>query len=77
MGSGAQVALFVTPVLVLAAFLIGPAPMPLVFNAYELGAIVLAVLIANYVTHEGESTWFEGVQLLAVYTILGIVFAFA
>jgi Ca2+:H+ antiporter len=76
-GSGAQVALFVTPVLVLAAFLIGPGPMPLVFNGYELGAMVLAVLIAQWVTHEGESTWLEGVQLLAVYVILAIVFAFA
>ena len=37
---------------------------------------MLAVLIANYVTHEGESTWFEGVQLLAVYVILAIVFGF-
>ena len=76
-GSGAQVALFVTPVLVLAAFFIGPAPMPLVFNGFELGALLLAVLIANYVSHEGHSTWFEGVQLLAVYVMLAIVFGFA
>jgi Ca2+:H+ antiporter len=76
-GSSAQVALFVTPVLVLAAFFIGPGAMPLVFNGFELGAVVLAVLIANYVTQEGESTWFEGVQLLAVYLILALVFAFA
>jgi Ca2+:H+ antiporter len=76
-GSGAQVALFVTPVLVLAAFLIGPSPMPLVFNAYELGAMVLAVLIAKYATHRGESTWLEGAQLLTVYVILVIVFALA
>src|SRR4051794_4356550 len=76
-GSGAQVALFVTPVLVLAGFLIGPAPLPLVFNGYELGALLLAAVIASYVSHEGESTWFEGVQLLAVYVIMGLVFAFA
>ena len=36
----------------------------------------LAILIANQVTHEGESTWFEGVQLLSVYVVLGIVFFF-
>jgi Ca2+:H+ antiporter len=76
-GSGAQVALFVTPVLVLAGFVVGPSPLPLVFNGYELGALVLAVLVAHYVTHEGESNWLEGVLLLAVYLILGIVFAFA
>jgi len=76
-GSSAQVALFVAPVLVFASFLLGPEPMALVFNGFELGAVVLAVLIANYVTHEGESTWFEGVQLLAVYVILGLAFFFA
>ena len=69
-GSSAQVALFVAPVLVIASFFMGPFPMPLVFNGFELGAVVLAILIANAVTHEGESTWFEGVQLLAVYAIL-------
>ncbi len=73
-GSSAQVALFVAPVLVFASFVIGPGPMPLVFNGFELGAILLAALIANAVTQEGESTWFEGVLLLAVYTVFGIAF---
>ena len=76
-GSSAQVALFVAPILVLASFVLGPVPMPLVFNGFEMAAMLLAVLIANYVTHEGESTWFEGVQLLAVYVILGLAFFFA
>jgi Ca2+:H+ antiporter len=76
-GSSAQVALFVTPVLVLAGFLIGPGPLPLVFNGYELGAMILSALIAAYVSQEGESNWFEGVQLLAVYAIMAVVFAFA
>jgi Ca2+:H+ antiporter len=76
-GSSAQIALFVAPVLVLVSFVLGPSPMPLVFNGFELGAVLLAVLIANYVTSEGESTWFEGVQLLAVYVILALAFAFA
>ena len=73
-GSSAQVALFVAPVLVFASFLIGPEPMPLVLNGFELGAIVLAALIANQVTQEGESTWFEGLQLLALYAIIAIAF---
>jgi Ca2+:H+ antiporter len=34
------------------------------------------VLIAQAVTHEGESTWFEGAQLLAVYVVLGCTFFF-
>jgi len=76
-GSSAQVALFVAPILVFASFVIGPEPMALVFNGFEVGALLFAVLIANYVTHEGESTWFEGVQLLAVYLVLGLAFGFA
>ncbi len=76
-GSSAQVALFVAPVLVIASFFIGPFPMALVFNGFELGAVLLAVLIANYVTQDGRSNWFEGLQLLAVYTVLGFAFYYA
>ena len=76
-GSSAQIALFVAPVLVLLSFVVGPDPMALVFNGYELGALLFAVLIANLVTQDGESNWFEGVQLLALYAVLGLVFYFA
>jgi Ca2+:H+ antiporter len=76
-GSSAQVALFVAPVLVLASFFLGPHPMALVFNGFELGAVVLAVLIAIHVTNEGETTWFEGFQLMATYVVLGLAFYFA
>jgi Ca2+:H+ antiporter len=76
-GSAAQIALFVAPILVLLSFAIGPEPMALVFNGFELGAILVAVLIAAYVTQEGESNWFEGVQLLAVYAVLALAFLYA
>jgi Ca2+:H+ antiporter len=77
LGSSAQVALFVAPVLVLLSFVFGPDPMALVFNGYELGALLFAVLIGNLVTQEGESNWFEGVQLLSLYAVWGLVFYFA
>ncbi len=76
-GSSAQIALFVAPVLVIVSFFVGPNPMSLVFNGFELGAILLAILIANHVTSDGESTWYEGMQLLAVYAVLGVVFFYA
>jgi Ca2+:H+ antiporter len=76
-GSSAQIALFVAPILVLASFVVGDDPMALVFNGYELGALLFTVLIANLVTQDGESNWFEGVQLLALYAVLGLVFYFA
>ncbi|HET6548621.1 MAG TPA: calcium/proton exchanger [Solirubrobacter sp.] len=75
-GSSAQVALFVMPVLVLISFVLGPFPLSLEFSGLEIGAVLLAVLIAAHVSQDGESTWFEGVQLLAVYVVLGIVFYF-
>ena len=76
-GSSAQVALFVTPVLILTSFLLGPAPMPMVFNGYELAGLAIAAIIANQVTQEGESTWYEGLQLLLVYVVLALTFGFA
>ena len=76
-GSSAQVALFVTPVLVLCSFFLGPHPMALVFNGFELAGLAIAAIIANQVTQEGESTWYEGLQLLAVYAVLALTFGFA
>jgi Ca2+:H+ antiporter len=76
-GSAAQVALFVAPVLVLTSLFLGPFTMPLVFNGFEVAAMLIAVVIANVVTNEGESTWLEGLQLLFVYAVLAITFGFA
>jgi Ca2+:H+ antiporter len=76
-GSSAQIALFAAPVLVLLSFVVGDHPMALVFNGYELVAMLLAILVANFVVNEGESTWFEGLQLLALYALMGVVFYYA
>jgi Ca2+:H+ antiporter len=51
--------------------------MALVFNGFELGAALLAIFIAVHVTQDGESTWYEGLQLLATYAVLGVVFFYA
>jgi Ca2+:H+ antiporter len=51
--------------------------MPLVFNGLELGGVAIAAIIANQVTQEGESTWFEGLQLLLVYVVVALTFAYA
>jgi Ca2+:H+ antiporter len=76
-GSSAQIGLFVAPILVFLSFAFGPAPMALVFNGYELAGLIFAALISTTLISDGESTWFEGVQLLAVYALLGLVFYFA
>ena len=76
-GSAAQVALFVAPVLVFLSFFIGPHPMPLVFNGFELAGLLIALVTANVITSDGRSTWFEGLQLLSLYSVIGVAFYFA
>ncbi len=73
-GSAAQIGLFVAPVVVLLSFVLGPSPMSLVFNPFEIAALLAAALLAPALVADGESTWFEGVQLLALYAVVGIVF---
>ena len=74
-GSGTQIALFVAPVLVFASYLAGM-PMSLVFNPFEIVGVALAVAAVAIVSLDGESNWFEGVQLIAIYMVLAIVFYF-
>ncbi len=74
-GSSLQIALFVAPVLVFVSLLLGN-PLTLVFNQFELIALVSACLIAALVAMDGESNWLEGAQLLAVSIILALAFFF-
>ena len=74
-GSGLQIALFVTPVLVWISVLLGN-PMTLVFNGYELAGLIGAAMIAVLISVDGESNWLEGAQLIALYLMLGISFFF-
>lgn len=75
-GSSIQIALFAAPLLVFLSYVIGPAPMDLVFTPFEVVAVGLSVGIIALITHDGESHWMEGVQLLAVYVMLGMGFWF-
>src|SRR5687768_13366445 len=76
-GSSVQIALFVTPVLVLASLGFGPQPMDLVFVPGLVLTVFFAVLVLGQVSGDGESNWIKGVQLLAVYLILAIAFYLA
>ena len=73
LGSAAQIALFVAPVLVLISQPIGH-PLDLLFDGFEVAGVVIAVGLVNLLISDGETTWLEGVQLLAVYAILGAAF---
>ncbi|MGO4706130.1 calcium/proton exchanger [Microvirga sp. 2MCAF38] len=75
-GSSVQVALFVAPLLVLISLVVGPAPMDLTFPAGMVLIVLLSVLITGQVAGDGRSDWLKGVQLLAVYLILGVTYFF-
>jgi Ca2+:H+ antiporter len=76
-GSSIQIALVTAPVLVLVSYALGH-PMNLVFsNPLELMAIAGSAFAVNSIALDGETTWFEGVMLLAVYVLLAMAFLFA
>jgi Ca2+:H+ antiporter len=72
-GASTQVALFVAPLLVFVSRLVG-SKMDLVFTPFEVVSIVLSVFVASRLTGDGECNWMEGVLLVGVYVIFGVVF---
>jgi len=76
LGSSAQIALVVAPLLALLSYTL-PTPLLLVFNPYEIAALFVAILIAAYAAVEGESTWFKGVQLVSLYMAFVVLFFLA
>jgi Ca2+:H+ antiporter len=75
-GSSIQIALFVAPGLVLLSHFVAAQPMNLVFTPAELVALLLTIFITGQIAGDGDSNWFEGVQLLAVYFMMGVMFYF-
>ena len=72
LGSAAQIALFVAPVLVLLSYVIGPQPMDLQFWPGAVVMIMISTLTASMVTNSGRSAWFVGVLVLMVYFIFAM-----
>jgi Ca2+:H+ antiporter len=72
LGSAAQIALFVAPVLVLLSYVMGPHPMDLQFWPGAVVMIFLATLVAALITSNGRSAWFVGVLLLLIYGVFAI-----
>jgi Ca2+:H+ antiporter len=76
LGSSTQVALLVAPILVFVGAAFGVDGMNLVFSPLEVAAVGLSTVLAAIVTLDGESHWFEGVQLLALYAMVAIAVFF-
>jgi Ca2+:H+ antiporter len=75
MQSSVQIALFVTPVLVFISYPLGH-PLDIVFSPFEILAVALTVAAFSYLVLDGETNWYEGVQLLAVYAVIAIALYF-
>ena len=74
-GSSIQVALLVAPILVIVSYFMGD-PLNLVFTPLELIAVAGVAFSVNAIAADGETTWFEGLLLIAVYAVLGLAFFF-
>ena len=72
-GSSLQIALFVAPVLVFLSYALGR-PMDLEFSLPEIFAVVASIYILFQISGDGETNWIEGIQLLSLYLILGVLF---
>ncbi len=69
-----QIAMFVAPVVLLAAPLLGAGAFTLVLSPLLLASLLLSAVLAVFITLDGESTWYEGVVLLALYTLIAASF---
>jgi Ca2+:H+ antiporter len=76
MSSALQIALFVVPILILISPLLISGGYNLVFTPFELVAVVVTAMIANYVGSDGVCHWVEGAQLIAVYLLVATAFYF-
>jgi Ca2+:H+ antiporter len=48
--------------------------MSLVFEPFELVAMIATLAIASVITIDGQATWFEGAMLVAIFLLLGAIF---
>lgn len=72
LGSSTQIALLVAPVLVFVGAVMLVPGMNLVFSTFEVIGLSVAVITSAIITLDGESHWFEGLQLLALYAMLAV-----
>jgi len=72
--SPVQIALTVAPIVCLAAGFLGQPGFDLVLSPLLLAAMVMSALVAVLVTFDGESNWFEGAALIALYVAIATSF---
>ncbi len=74
LNSSLQVALALTPVLVLLSFVVGSTHLTLVLPPLLVAALGLATITSTFIVYDGESIWLEGVALIGLYGIIAASF---
>lgn len=74
-GSSMQIALFLTPFLVILGWIVGQ-PMSLLFSTFETCVLFVSVMILTYIVADGESNWLEGTMLIGTYIIIALAFLY-
>ena len=74
LNSSLQVALALTPVLVLLSFVISPHHMTLALSPLLVTVLFLTALLTAFVVSDGESNWLEGLVLIGLYGIIASAF---
>ncbi len=74
LNSPLQIALLLTPILVLASPLMGGAHLTLVFPPLLVAALVATIVVVTIVVYDGVVLWLEGLALLALYAIIAAAF---
>ena len=69
-GSSAQIALLVAPLLVIAGALFGH-HLHMVVSSFELAAVAISVAVVSLLVQDGRTNWLEGTQLVGLYAIIG------
>ncbi len=69
-----QIALVLAPALVILSRVFDFTPLTLVFPPMLVVAVAIAVLVAAFITFDGESDWGEGASLIALYAIIATAF---
>lgn len=76
-GSSIQIAIFLSPLLVILSLFVGPSQMNLSFSRGMMVTLFASVLIGALIAGDGRSNWYKGVQLLVVYTVIALMLYFA
>ncbi|MDW8800717.1 calcium/proton exchanger [Clostridium sp. A1-XYC3] len=72
-GSSIQISLFVTPLLIMFACLVG-VQMTLIFTTFQIIMALISIIMAYIVFQDGKTYWLEGAILIAIYLVITLAY---